>query len=73
MQSQTGEQKRSSDQPTPTSSGSHKEVSEDLLGQKGVTEHLGKLCSAVSPMVGHSHLEINSGKCVSKTKVENGT
>ena len=69
VQSQIGVQKRSSDHSTPTSSGSHNWVfSEDLSGQKCTMKHLGKLCSAVSPSVGYSQLEINSGKCVPKPR-----
>lgn len=59
VQSQIGVQKRSSDQSTPTSSGSHNWVSfGDLSGQKCTTEHLGKHFSASSPSVEYSHLEI---------------
>lgn len=69
MQSQIGVQKRSSDQSTPTSSGSHNWVfSGDLSGQKCTTEHLGKLFSAASPLVEYSHPEIKSGKCVPKAR-----
>lgn len=73
VQSQIGVQKRSSDQSTPTSSGSHNWVSfDDLSGQKCTTEHLGKHLSAASPSVEYSHLEINSGKYVPKAKLRMG-
>lgn len=69
VQSQTGVQKRSSDQSTLMSIDSHNWIFfEDLSGQECTTEHPGKLCSAVSPSVGYSRLEINSGKCVPKPR-----